>query len=468
MKLLMLLIILLPLNLYSRDCLDDAWEYYNNREYNKAIKSLNSCLDQIINDADPKEMDYVFRGLSSNYMKLGIIDSALKYSMIALSIEERNELNSAISLNELGTIYSSIGLNHQAIYYLKKAYDINVLNENNKSSNKNLSNLSVAYLNINMLDSAESYLEKSLLTVEENIKSKYHILNNLSFLYFTKSNFEQAKSYSLQAIQHFPDNISKHDSLLIITNYELILLLSNEKNNMSSINEYYKLENTNLNSTYYADVNYKLSLLETKLGNRDESIKYLNNAVNIYVSLGDITRAKQITSTFVKYSNHKDESDLDYSENRLAEMQLVLYSKQLENDIDARIASDSYISKIENEIQLTKLSLYLSISIILSMLLTIGFIIYKVRSSNQIKRLISMYNNYLDIIYQLDSRRLKTNLTKINNYIALDKSLREKKYFTDLIGEVVDDTNKIRNTVKTSINIQQTKRLHNGKYTTTD
>ncbi len=465
MKLLILLIVILPLNLLSRECLVEAWNHYNKQEYNKAINSLNSCLDQVIADADPVEMDYVFRGLSSNYTKLGIIDSALKNTLIALSIEEKNELNSAISLNELGTIYSSMGLNHQAIYYLKKAYNINTANDNKKSSIKNLTNISIAFLNIDMLDSAESYLMKSLSSASDNIISKHNILNNLSFLYFARSNFDKAKNYSLQAINNFPENVNIHDSLLIISNYELILLLNGESTTMNSLKVYERLESNNKNSIYYADVNYKLSLLEAKLGNAEESLECLNHAVKIYVSLGDIMRAKQITSTFVKYSNDSVINELNYSQSRLSEMQLVYYSKQLENDINTKILSDGYISEIENEMQYTRLSLYLSISIIISMLLTIGFVFFRIRNSRHIKRLVFAYNNYLEIIYQLDSKRLKTNLTKINNYIALDKSFREKKYLTDLVSEVVEDTNKIRNTVKNGIDFQQKEKLYNGKYT---
>lgn len=468
MRYIIALIILLPVHLLSRDCLDDAWKYYNKQEYNKAINSINSCLDQIIADADPEEMDYAFRGLTSNFTKLGIIDSALKNTLIALSIEEKHNLNSAISLNELGTIYSRMGLNHQAIYYLKKAYNINTANDNSKSSIKNLNNISIAFLNLGMLDSAESYLEKSLSNANEDTASKHNILNNLSLLYFTKSNLDKAIKYSFQAINNFPKNINIHDSLLIISNYELILMLNDESNTMNSLKLYKSLESSNDNSIYSADVNYKLSLFEAKLGNTEQSIVYLNHAVKIYVSMGDIIRAKQITNTFVKYANDRVISKLNYSQSKLTEMQLIAYSKQLENDINTKIISDKYISEMENEMQYTRLSLYLSISIIISMLLTIGFVFYKIRSSNHIKRLVYAYNNYLDIIYQLDSKRLKTNLTKINNYMVLDKSFHEKKYFTDLVSEVVDDTNKIRSTVKSGIDFQQKKRLNNGKHTTTN
>jgi len=45
--------------------------------------------------------------------------------------------------------------------------------------------------------------------------------------------------------------------------------------------------------------------------------------------------------------------------------------------------------------------------------------------------------------------------------MAFDKSFQDKKVFTDLVHEVVKDTNTIRSTVKSGINFQQTKRLNN-------
>jgi len=132
------LILLTALPLTSRECLNEAYKLYVNQKYQESINTVNSCLIDIENEADPEEMDYAYFGLSSNYLSLGLIDSSLKYTLIAYNIEKTNDLPTSKTLNQLGSLYIKKGLNHQAIYYLKKAVEINISDDNKSFFTKRL------------------------------------------------------------------------------------------------------------------------------------------------------------------------------------------------------------------------------------------------------------------------------------------------------------------------------------------
>jgi tetratricopeptide (TPR) repeat protein len=435
----------------SRDCLDKSWKQYKNHEYQQAIESINSCLDDIISDGKPKEMDYAFFGLANNYIKLGDVDSALKYILIAYDLEKKYELDQSKTLNELGLIYIEKGMNHQAIYYLKKAKELN-LNSNNKIEYKrNLSNLGFAYTNLEMKDSATAYLNSALKMSDDELKTNPMLLNYLAVSFFQNKDYSKSLYYLEQSFKNLTTKNNQLEIFIISTNLELVKLYNNMEINSSIFKEYLTFTKAKQNSRYFADANYKMSIIVSKEKDLKEGTRYLNVANSIYVELGNILKAKEITKTFLLANKISKVSNLKYSENELTELLNIEYSKQLEKDLEARISSDSYIVNMKEELYYSEISFYMVLSILISVLFTIGIAIYRIRKNNYIKMLIESYNNYLELIYQLDSNRLKLNLSKITNYMALDNTFREKQIFTELVDEVV----------KSGIDFQQNKRLNN-------
>jgi len=459
--LILIAVCLLPMNLLSRDCLDKSWTQYKNHKYQKAIESINSCLDDIISDGKPEEMDYAFFGLSNNYKKLGEIDSALKYILIAHDLEKKNNLDESKTLNQLGSIYIEKGLNHQVIYYLKKALKINEVTSNNSSKVLNLSNIGFAYSNLNMIDSTNTYINSALNVSKQSKKMNPMLLNYIACIFFRNKDFSSALRYVEQSFRSLNSNNNNLQKYIISTNLELVKFFNRKEYNSSIFKEYLDYTKKNNTSKYYADANYKMSIIESANKGLEVGIPYLNAANSIYVALGNIQKAKEISSTFLMANKTVNSSSLKYSENELTELLNIEYSKQLEKDLEARISSETYIAHLEEELYYSEVSFYLVLSVLISVLFTIGIAIYRVRKNNYIKMLVTSYNNYLDMIYQLDSNRLKMNLSRITNYMALDKTFSDKKLFTELVDEVVKDTNMIRKTVKSGIDFQQTKRLNN-------
>ena len=456
--------------LTSRECFNDAYKQYENEDYNKSINSIMSCLNDIEEDADPVEMDHAYFGIASSYLKLGQLDSSLKYTLIAYNIETVNKLPANKTLNQLGNLYINKGLNHQAIYYLKKAVLINKSENNQGYLQKNYNNLGIAYKEIDLLDSSLSYYNLALSLTETDISEDNLIKNNLATLYFSQNYLFKAEKTLLEINEKDLVSNSEIDKYLILSNKVLFKLLTSKainKDELTILNEYLQYCKER-NDFYSADANFKLSIFTLVYKNAEEGIRYLNKANTIYVSVGNIGLAKQITSKFTKLMKHPTNTPFKYTLNDLNDKQIQIYSASLNSEIDTKLKAENYINDLNIKLNKAEFNYYITLSILISVLLFVGIIIQKVLTSNKIRQIVNGYLSYLNLINQLDSEKLRINLSKISNYMLLDESFKNKKHFTELVDEVVRDTNNIRRTVKEGIIFQQTKRLKDVNVTTTN
>lgn len=463
-----LIICVLPLT--SRECFNDAYKQYENEEYNKSINSIMSCLNDIEEDAEPVEMDHAYFGIASSYLKLGLLDSSLKYTLIAYNIETVNKLPTGKTLNQLGNLYINKGLNHQAIYYLKKAVLINKSENNQGYLQKNYNNLGIAYKEIDLLDSSLFYFNLALPLTETDISEENLIKNNLATLYFSQNEINNAEKTLLEINDKDLTSNSEIDKYLILSNKVLFKLLTSKKINekeLAILNDYLQYCKSR-NDFYSADANFKLSIFTLVNNNAEEGIRYLNNANTIYVSVGNIGLAKQITSRFTDLMKNPPTIPFKYTLNDLNNKQIQIYSASLNSEIETKLKAENYINDLNIKLNKAEFNYYITLSILISVLLFVGILIQRVFTSNKIRQIVNGYLSYLTLINQLDAEKLRINLSKISNYMVLDESFSNKKYFTELVDEVVRDTNNIRKTVKEGIIFQQTKRLKDVNVTTTN
>lgn len=458
------------LQLTSRECLHDAYKHYENNEYQKSIKGMMACLSDIEDEADPKELDYTYFGLASNYLKLGQMDSSLKYTLIAYNIEKMYELPTSKTLNQLGNLYINKGLNHQAIYYLKKAAEINKAEDNQAFLQKNYNNLGNAYNNLNFIDSSQKFYDLALRLTDVEDPEYSLILNNQASLHFKAHEIEKASKTLEKLNSKQVESNSNLEKYLFSSNLVLFKMFNEKKatyEDSLELNNYLSFSKKN-NAFYYADANYKYSVFLLLSNKIKEAVSILNIANSLYIENGNIIMAKEITSNFSSLLYNKNIKGIKYSNDELNKMQIQQYSESLNKEIETRLEAENYILSLNDKLYRAELSFYITLSLLISTLLTIVLAIQKIKSSKKIKQIINGYVSYLNIISQLDSNRLRNNLSKINNYMVMDESFKDKKYFTELVDDVVRDTNNIRKTVKEGIIFQQTKRLKNVNVTTTN
>lgn len=465
-----IMIFVIQFSLLSRECIVNSQRYYNNQEYNKSIASMMTCLEEIVDDADPTEMDYTFFGIGNNHLILGAVDSALKYTLIAYDIEKKYDILSSKTLNQLGNIYIDKGLNHQAIYYIKKAILLNVESGNNKLLQMNYNNLGNAYKSISLVDSAIFYYQKSLVITHEDTPEYNLVMNNLSSLYFNMEQFEKSKRILDEILKSNHSANPEFDRMLYSTNSILLKGIINKKFNANDSLVLYKylMYAKSNNEFYFADANYKLAIYSLLNNKAEVGISFLNEANSIYVSIGNIQIAKEKTEVFSKLLKNNSKMNLKYSLNSLNNLLIKQYTNSLNSEIETKLEAENYMESLNQQLFKAEISFYLVLSFLFSIVLIIGFIIYRIRTSKKLRQVINGYYSYLNIINNLDDIRLKNNLSKISNYMALDDSFKNKKYFTELVDEVIVDTNKIRKTVRNGIDFQQTKRLNNVNITTTN
>jgi len=335
---------------------------------------------------------------------------------------------------------------------------------------KDYNNLGIAYHEIGIIDSSLFfyYLSLSLTEVGE---SDYNIIkNNLATLYFSNGNYNKSKMILDEISYNHLSNNTKVEKYLVLSNKVLFKLLTDQtisKKESAILNDYLEYCSTR-NDFFTADAYSKLSIYTLLEGDIDKGIDYLNNANDTYVALGNIGLAKEVTSRFSKLMTGSPNEPFRYSLNELNEKQIEIYSKSLYSEIETKLKAEEYIGDLKIKVNKAEFSYYITLSLFISMILFIVIVFQKIRSSKRIQQVINGYVSYLNLINQLDSKRLRNNLSKINNYMILDESFNNKKYFTELIDEVVKDTNNIRKTVKEGIIFQETKRLKNVNITTTD
>lgn len=452
-----IILLLFAGNLYSYECLEEAFKNYKIKKYDLAIDRINNCIESIKNDGDISSIHYAISGLSLNYFQLGIIDSALKYSLIAYDLELENDLSSSKTLNQLGLIYIEKGMNNQAIYYLKKALESDHYSNNSEIVKRNYINTGLAYLNLNLQDSAKVYLVDGINKISSE-KNSFELNTNIAYMHFKNREFEKARNILLEFSQKYSFS-NQIDSLFNSSNIEILKLYANDSFDEVVFENYLKAVQSNNESIYFADANYKLSVMYSKKNNIKKAIEHLNSANYVYVEVGNITKAKEITELVLSFFKNIPNQELSFSLSELDNIQNSLYSKQLESEIQTKIESDRFIKNLNTDLYYSSMSSYLFASILFSVLISIALLGYKIRTNKEIKSILVGYRKYLNIIHRLDTEKLRYNLAVIANYIVLDRSFENKKEFTNLIDDVINDTNKIRKAVNDGLVYKQNKRL---------
>jgi tetratricopeptide (TPR) repeat protein len=139
----------------------------------------------------------VYNEAGNIYEKLGDYSNSLKYYQKALEIRESvgNQLEVALSLNNLGVVSINKGELDQSIKYFLASLEIYKKMKVKSSIARAYNNLGYVYDIKNDLDQAQQYLEMSL-ALNTQIGNKFLIMNNLNNLakvFLKKGEIEEAK-----------------------------------------------------------------------------------------------------------------------------------------------------------------------------------------------------------------------------------------------------------------------------------
>jgi tetratricopeptide (TPR) repeat protein len=139
---------------------------------------------------------------------------AYAHQSISLASELNYWRGLADAYNYLGVVYQNTGKYDSAIYYLEKAYDLNVELENENKAAGCLNNIGVTLLYQSNYDEALSHFYRALSTKEKlnDKQSLISIYNNIGIVLANLKNNDKALEYYLKSIE-----VSEGDGTTITT-----------------------------------------------------------------------------------------------------------------------------------------------------------------------------------------------------------------------------------------------------------
>lgn len=135
---------------------------------------------------------------------------AYAHQSIGLASELNYLKGLADACNYLGVVYQNTGKYDSAIYYLERAYDLNVEAENENKAAGCLNNIGVTLLYQSNYDEALSYFYRALSTKEKlnDKQSLISIYNNIGIVLANLKNNDKALEYYLKSIEVSEGDVS--------------------------------------------------------------------------------------------------------------------------------------------------------------------------------------------------------------------------------------------------------------------
>ena len=261
-------------------------EYYNSKNYDKAVKQFEKCLihyDIKYFQNDTIYYTYFLNLLAYSYQVNMNFERAefyyLKLINVYYSAEPDCKSETLVKIfNNLGVIYRDIGNYNTALEYFFKAMDLRK-NLNDEFYCVLLESLGGTYYLSGNYEKAEEYLLNSLeikkrIYGDKNEKNAV-TLNSLALLYSDLGNYEKAKAYFLIALE-----ISKE-----LNNENYAILLTNLGALFYELNEFKKSEEYYLKS---------LEIIKNLSGEVSMSYSYVLNALAfLYCFSGEYNKSEE-------------------------------------------------------------------------------------------------------------------------------------------------------------------------------
>ncbi|MBN1273625.1 MAG: tetratricopeptide repeat protein [Candidatus Aminicenantes bacterium] len=217
--------------------------------------SLTFCASSQRKIQKAREKDPRFQhDIGLTYLQHGDPDEAIQYFKKALDLNPRFNL----ALNSLGLAYTFKGSFQNAITAFKKCLEIN------PTFTEAHNNLGIVYHEMGLIDKAEA--EYQIALSDDNYKSKYNPYYNLARIYLQQDKAKQALFYIDKAIQIYERMVMAH---------------------------------------------YLRGVIQERLGNFDEALKSLKNALDILdPSSDDIEIKFKIAEIYFKTGKHTEAKNL--------------------------------------------------------------------------------------------------------------------------------------------------------------
>lgn len=391
-------------------------------EFKKALKLHQSALElaQAINN---KEFEvYSLNMIGVAYRRTDAIKTALDYNQRALEVAESIEKpsihikrNINVALNSIGNLYKLLGQYDLAIAQFQRALELEGLLENKLGLAVNNQNIGDCLEQKGDLDGALVQYQKALALNEEinNTYGKIFSKNGIAQINLKRSKYQEA----LSLLEQLAGPVAKEKDKLI---WSVVLIntgwahmeLGNLEQAEKEMQYGLKMATDNSLSRNVVYAKQLLSQLEAKKGNYQKSLAYYASAEELDKKIKDERNLRYINDLTLRYESQK---------------------------------RDNEISNLANENELVKLRLRRNQTTILVSALVIGlvgtilFIMYRQYQSNYEKKVMSLEQNMLRS--QMNPHFLFNSLNSIKLYIINNDKKNAVHYlnkFSKLVRRILD------------------------------
>ena len=391
-------------------------------EFKKALKLHQSGLE-LAQKIKNKEFEvFSLNMIGVVYRRTDAIKTALDYNQRALEVAESIEnpsihikRNINVALNSIGNLYKLLGQYDLAIAQFQRALELEGELENKLGLAINNQNIGDCLEQKGDLDGALVQYQKAL-ALNQQINNTYGNIfskNGIAQIYLKRNRFQEA----LSLLEQLAEPVAKEKDKLI---WSVVMIntgwarmeLGDLSNAEKEMQRGLKMARDNSLSRNVVYARQLLSQLETKKGNYKKALEYYKSAEELDKKIKDERNLRYINDLTLRYESQK---------------------------------RDNEISNLANENELVKLRLRRNQTTILVSALVIGlvgtilFIMYRQYQSNYEKKVMSLEQNMLRS--QMNPHFLFNSLNSIKLYIINNDKKNAVHYlnkFSKLVRRILD------------------------------
>ncbi|PVX52513.1 tetratricopeptide repeat protein [Balneicella halophila] len=387
-----------------------------NYDYYTAIQNHKLALNYLLKTADTLETIKCLNSLGIAYRKVNITDKSFDYYFKAHTLAEKFSIPSqAIALNGIGNLFTDAKKYNIALYFFKKALNLEIASNNKRGMEYDYANIGEAFLFLNKYDSAHYYTDKALELSKNNGKKDTHgpELSLLGKIYQKQEKFRISNLYYNEAsvIHKRRGNKRYLSNALVNIGINKIALKQTEQGLIS--------------------INQGLNIAE-EIGSKENALAAYNTLSTYYSRVG---KYREALNYYRKASLFKDSIFNEFSQKTLINAQIAYETKDKEKRIE-QLATESAVSQ-QKARQNHKRMIY---SLVIGTILLVSFLIilYLFRKNSRLKveNLNKKLQNYM---LQLDDNINKNNISYEEKIKPFNLSEREAQVLKLILKGLSND-----------------------------
>ena len=348
------------INEKAETCFEIAKAYNNSLFYNMSIEYALEGINYL--DTNLILISKLYSVIIINHIDLKNYNIAENYYWKLAKIETNQPSIKSSQYNIIGELYRLQGFNKKAIPFYRKAIKINIDNSFKNWLIVSYNNIGLSLLELNNIDSASYYLNKSLNLINELNSTHRASAINISFgdLYLKKGDYKKAllsysKTITFDISQH-PDQFELYqDAYKGMSN--CYKLMGDYKNALSSYIEYQKYNVKILDYKKNTSILQKQILSERKVHLKELSL--INSKLQLEIKYKRVMILVLVAIVFIIFliiyilrirnNRIKQKIELEINKNRIQELELdklKLTQGQLESELIQNKQSEE-IKKLE-------------------------------------------------------------------------------------------------------------------------